>query len=50
MEAGMVASLWGAPLSVVTGGIGCLLVTAWVAWRTPMLRAYRREHEVQTTA
>jgi MFS family permease len=48
LEAGLVASLWGAPLSVVTGGIGCLLVTAWVAWRTPMLRAYRRESEVKT--
>ena len=48
LEAGMVASLWGAPLSVVTGGIGCMLVTAWVAWRTPVLRAYRRGSEVTT--
>jgi MFS family permease len=43
MEAGLVASLFGAPLSVVTGGIGCVLATAWVAWRTPALRTYRRE-------
>ena len=28
--------------SVVTGGIGCLIATAWVAARTPALRAYRR--------
>ncbi len=42
MEAGLVANLWGAPFSVVTGGIGCLLATGWVAWRTPVLRAYGR--------
>ncbi|MCW3055118.1 MAG: Major facilitator superfamily 1, partial [Chthonomonadales bacterium] len=29
MEAGLVASLMGAPWSVVSGGIGCLLAVAW---------------------
>jgi len=48
MEAGLVANLWGAPLSVVSGGLGCLLATAWVAWRTPDLRGYRRETRVVT--
>jgi MFS family permease len=48
LEAGVVASLWSAPVSVVTGGIGCLLATGWVALRTPTLRAYRRESEVET--
>ncbi len=43
LEAGLVANAWGAPVSVVSGGIGCLLATAWVAGRTPALRAYRRE-------
>jgi MFS family permease len=43
LEAGMVAQAWGAPFSVVSGGIGCLLAVAWVAWRTPALRHYRRE-------
>jgi MFS family permease len=42
-EAGLVANLWSAPFSVVTGGIGCLIATAWIAARTPVLRAYRRE-------
>jgi predicted MFS family arabinose efflux permease len=46
LEAGLVASALGAPFSVVTGGIGCLLATAWVAWQTPALRAYRRETRV----
>jgi len=48
LEAGLVANLWGAPLSVVSGGIGCLLATGWVAARTPSLRAYRRETPVIT--
>jgi hypothetical protein len=42
VEAGLVANWWGAPFSVITGGLGCLLATAWVAARTPALRAYRR--------
>ena len=43
LEAGLVASWLGAPISVVSGGIGCLIVTALIAWGTPALRAYRRE-------
>ena len=46
LEAGLVASALGAPFSVVTGGIGCLLATAAVAARTPALRAYRRDTPV----
>jgi MFS family permease len=42
LEAGLLAGAWGAPLSVVTGGVGCLVAVAWVAARTPQLRAYRR--------
>ena len=41
LEAGAVANAFGAPLSVITGGIGCLIATAWVALSTPGLRAYR---------
>ncbi|MEO5618666.1 MAG: MFS transporter [Candidatus Eisenbacteria bacterium] len=43
LEAGLVAHGFGAVVSVVTGGIGCLVATGWVAARTPELRAYRRE-------
>ena len=43
LEAGLVAQGFGAPLSVITGGIGCIAATAWVAARTPDLRAYRRD-------
>ena len=42
-EAGVVAQLFGAVASVVSGGVGCLLATAWVARRTPELVHYRRE-------
>jgi MFS family permease len=42
LEAGMVANWFGAPFSVITGGLGCLLATAWVAASTPMIRKYRR--------
>jgi MFS family permease len=42
LEAGVVANAFGPVVSVVTGGLGCLMATAWVAARTPRLRAYRR--------
>lgn len=38
LEAGLVANWKGAPFSVVTGGIGCILATAWIAAVTPELR------------
>ena len=41
-EAGAVANWLGAPFSVVSGGIGCVIATASVAIATPMLRHYRR--------
>jgi MFS family permease len=40
LEAGMVAVLIGAPLSVVTGGIGCLIAVAVTAWKAPALRKF----------
>ena len=41
LEAGAVANVFGAPFSVITGGIGCLVATTWVALSTPRLRSYR---------
>lgn len=43
LEAGAVANWLGAPFSVISGGIGCLICTGWVAAATPALRRYRRE-------
>jgi MFS family permease len=41
LEAGLVANWLGPVISVVTGGIGCILATTWIAARTPALRRYR---------
>ena len=41
LEAGVVAHWYGAPLSVITGGLGCLVALACVAITTPQLRRYR---------
>ena len=43
LEAGAVANWFGAPFSVITGGAGCLVATAWVAASTPALRRYGRD-------
>ena len=41
LEAGLVANWLGPVVSVVSGGIGCILATWWIAARTPALRHYR---------
>jgi MFS family permease len=43
LEAGAVANWLGAPISVITGGLGCLIATGWLASVTPELRRYRAE-------
>jgi MFS family permease len=42
LEAGAVANWLGPIVSVVSGGVGCLIAVAWVAAATPALRHYRR--------
>lgn len=46
LEAGLVAQVLGAPLSVVSGGLGCLLAVAWVARKWPALRGYHGDEAV----
>ena len=41
LEAGAVANWLGAPFSVISGGLGCMIAVAWVAASTPELRRYR---------
>ena len=43
LEAGAVANWRGAPFSVVSGGVGCLISAAWIAIATPALRHYRSD-------
>jgi MFS family permease len=50
LEAGTVAHGFGAPFSVISGGIGCLLATCWVAFTTPRLRRHRAGDIVATSA
>jgi len=38
-----VAQAFGPVVSVVSGGLACLAATAWIAWKTPALLAYRKE-------
>ncbi len=43
LEAGLVAQAFGPAVSVITGGLGCLLATGLVVGFTPALLAYRKE-------
>ena len=42
-ESGVVASLLGAPLTVLFGGLLCMIMVGATAWRVPQLRAYVAE-------
>jgi len=42
LEAGLVAQWQGPVVSVVSGGIACVVATAWIAATTPALRRYRK--------
>ena len=46
LEAGLVANWLGPVVSVVSGGIGCMLATGWIAARTPALLGYRSQGTV----
>jgi MFS family permease len=41
VESGFLAAATSATFAVVSGGVGCLLVVAWMAWKLPELRRYR---------
>ncbi len=47
LEAGLVAHWLGPVVSVVTGGLGCLAASGWLAAATPGLRRYRRTTTAQ---
>jgi len=40
LEAGLVASAFGAPFAIVSGGVATIALTAIIAWRYPSLRRY----------
>jgi MFS family permease len=45
LEAGALTNWIGAPLSVITGGIACLIVTIWIVLKTPSLLAYHADDQ-----
>lgn len=45
LEAGLVAGWLGAPFSVVSGGIGCIIAVLWVARQWPMLWHFDQQPE-----
>ena len=40
IEAGLVAQLFGAPIAIVSGGVGCIIAVGWIVRRWPQLRMY----------
>jgi MFS family permease len=46
LEAGVVAQIFGPTLSVISGGIGCILAVGWIARKFPQLRRYRGDEPV----
>jgi MFS family permease len=49
LEAGAVANWLGATFSVVSGGVGCLVATGWLAASTPELRRYETGESTAAT-
>ena len=47
LEAGLVASLLGAPFAIFSGGVATVLLTGWVAWRYPSIRRYNNADDLR---
>jgi len=46
VEAGVVGQLFGAPVAIITGGIGCIVAVAWIARRWPQIRRYNGDEPI----
>ncbi len=46
VEAGAVGQLFGAPIAIISGGIGCILAVIWIARRWPQIRRYNGDEPV----
>ena len=44
LEAGVVAAAWGAPLSVISGGVATVIAVALIFWLAPQVRNYRTSY------
>lgn len=46
VESGVVAQLFGAPLAIISGGVGCLIAVAWTVKRWPFLPKYNGDEPI----
>ena len=46
VEAGLVAQLFGAPIAVISGGVGCILAVILISRRWPQLRNYNGDEPI----
>ena len=47
VESGLVASLFGVPTAIISGGIGCIVGTALIVLKWPQLRTYNGDEHLQ---
>jgi MFS family permease len=47
VEAGVAAQLFGAPVAIISGGIGCILAVGWIARRWPQLLHYNGDEPIE---
>ena len=47
MEAGLAAQAFGVPFAIISGGIGCVVMTGAVIKRYPQLWAFDGEDHIQ---
>ena len=47
VESGIVASLFGVPASIISGGIGCIVGAALIVLKWPQLRTYNGDEHLQ---
>jgi MFS family permease len=50
LEAGLMAAMFSAPISVITGGLGCLIAVGLTAWKAPTLRKFDEDDLKQANA
>jgi MFS family permease len=46
MEAGLVAQLFGAPIAIISGGIGCIIAVMLISHRWPQIRNYNGDEPI----
>jgi MFS family permease len=47
VESGIVASLFGVPVAIISGGIGCIVGVAFIVMKWPQLRIYNGDEHLQ---